>query len=199
MSPSASLTRRERRRPDCDSRDRPNPATATFLREAAATAAQRSATLRPGASVQIFPTTLNVRGNLDVDDRTRDRRSRSNRRRRLSHRQRDDARRDRKHRVAEHPALAAAGQRLSRKLGANGVLFSADLDRSAAQRFLYYHYNPGNQPSRRILLRATNPSSQPATCSSSRVRPVRKPMKWKSVISPPNAFSYANCKTKAPS
>jgi hypothetical protein len=46
---------------------------------------------------------------------------------------------------------------------ANGVLFTADLGRRDAQRFLYYHYNPASQPNRRILLRVGNPSAEPAT------------------------------------
>ncbi|MGD0475647.1 MAG: pilus assembly protein N-terminal domain-containing protein [Candidatus Velthaea sp.] len=139
------------------------PATTTFLREAAATAAQRSATLRQGASVQIYPDTLNVSGNLDVDNRTAidvpvqiagDGYITVNA---TTHVEIENV---------ALPNIQPARLLVSdypETLGANGVLFSADLDRSAAQRFLYYHYNPGNQPSRRILLRAANPSSQPAT------------------------------------
>lgn len=49
------------------------------------------------------------------------------------------------------------------QLRENGVLFAAKLDRSAgSQRFLYYHDNPQDQPARRILLRASNASAQPA-------------------------------------
>ncbi|MBC5809572.1 MAG: pilus assembly protein N-terminal domain-containing protein [Candidatus Eremiobacteraeota bacterium] len=44
----------------------------------------------------------------------------------------------------------------------NGVLFTADITRGAAQRFLYYHFNPAGQPGRRIVLKAENLSSQPA-------------------------------------
>ena len=44
-----------------------------------------------------------------------------------------------------------------------GILFTADLTAKLAERFLYYHYNPGTQPDRRIVLRAQNTSSQPAT------------------------------------
>jgi hypothetical protein len=140
-----------------------NPATATFLREAAAAAAQRSATLRPGASVQIAEDGLNVHGNLDVDDRTAidvpvqltgDSYLPVN---------------GTTHVDIENMALPnIQPSRLlvsdyPEQLSANGVLFTADLDRRDAQRFLYYHYNPPNQPSRRILLRATNTSAQPAT------------------------------------
>src|ERR1700692_467668 len=44
----------------------------------------------------------------------------------------------------------------------NGILFTVDLIASEAERFLYYHYNPPNQPDRRILLKIENASSQPA-------------------------------------
>ncbi len=140
-----------------------NPATSTFLREAAATAAQRGATLRPGASVQVYPDTLNVRGNLNVDDTTAI---------------------DVPVQITGDGYIPVNGvthvhienyalpniqpSRLlvsdyPETLSANGVLFTADLDRRDAQRFLYYHFNPANQPSRRILLRASNSSSQSAT------------------------------------
>jgi hypothetical protein len=139
------------------------PATVTFLREVAAAAAQRAATLRPGASVQVYPDTLNVPGNLDIDNRTAidvpvqitgDGYIPVN---------------ATTHVEIENfalPNIQPARLLVSdypETLSANGVLFSADLARSTAQRFLYYHYNPSSQPSRRILLRAANPSSQPAT------------------------------------
>jgi len=44
----------------------------------------------------------------------------------------------------------------------NGILFGAELTAKQAERFLYYHYNPGGQPDRRIVLKVHNPSSQPA-------------------------------------
>jgi hypothetical protein len=49
------------------------------------------------------------------------------------------------------------------RLTADGVLFTATIDRNASQRFLYYHFNPGTEPARRILVKATNPGSAPAT------------------------------------
>ncbi len=44
----------------------------------------------------------------------------------------------------------------------NGILFSTDVTAKQAERFLYYHYNPGGQPERRIVLKVANASSQPA-------------------------------------
>jgi hypothetical protein len=43
-----------------------------------------------------------------------------------------------------------------------GVLFTADLSRNVPSRFLYFHANPAGQPSRRIVLRAENPSPEPS-------------------------------------
>jgi hypothetical protein len=140
-----------------------NPATTTFLREVAATAAQRSATLRPGAVAQILPETIDIRANLDVDNRMAI---------------------DVPVQLSGDGYLPVTGTthvdienfalpniqpaRLlvsdyPETLSADGVLFTADLERRDAQRFLYYHFNPANQPSRRILLRVANPSAQPAT------------------------------------
>lgn len=48
------------------------------------------------------------------------------------------------------------------RLTANGVLFSADVKRTQPSRFLYFHYNPPGEPSRRIVLRAFNGSAEPA-------------------------------------
>ena len=47
-------------------------------------------------------------------------------------------------------------------LRSNGILFTAQLARREAKRFLYYHYNPKTEPSRRILLKVHNSSAQPA-------------------------------------
>ncbi|HEY5256995.1 MAG TPA: Ig-like domain-containing protein [Candidatus Baltobacteraceae bacterium] len=45
----------------------------------------------------------------------------------------------------------------------DGILFTADLAREVPSRFLYFHANPIGQPNRRIVLRAENQSSEPAT------------------------------------
>ncbi len=48
------------------------------------------------------------------------------------------------------------------RLTENGVLFSADLRYDQPSRFLYFHYNPPEQPDRRIVLRAENLSPEPS-------------------------------------
>jgi hypothetical protein len=42
------------------------------------------------------------------------------------------------------------------------VLFTATIDRTRSQRFLYYHFNPSTEPPRRILVKATNNGTAPA-------------------------------------
>ena len=139
-----------------------NPASSDYLREALAVAVTRAATLRPGASVNVPPETIPVRGDLNIDDRT----------------------------TVDVPLQIAGNGYLPvnaitrvmventalppiqpsrllvsdypERLTANGVLFTARLDRTQAQRFLYYHYNPGTEPARRIVLKARNGSNAPA-------------------------------------
>ncbi len=48
------------------------------------------------------------------------------------------------------------------KLTENGVLFTADIKRTAPSRFLYFHYNPPGEPARRLVLRVQNLSAEPA-------------------------------------
>ncbi|GAC1413287.1 MAG: hypothetical protein NVSMB64_23550 [Candidatus Velthaea sp.] len=140
-----------------------NPASNFFLREAVANAAQRAATQRPGAVVRTYPDTLTVHGKLGIDGLTSidvpvqitgDQYITANGSTRVN---------------VENFALPKIQPSMllvsdyPETLRANGVLFTADLGRREAQRFLYYHYNPANQPNRRILLRVQNPSNEPAT------------------------------------
>ncbi|HEY4439020.1 MAG TPA: pilus assembly protein N-terminal domain-containing protein [Candidatus Elarobacter sp.] len=140
-----------------------NPASAGYLREAVAVAVENATTLRPGASVNVGPVLIPIRRDLGFDDRT----------------------------AVDVPVTIAGTGYLNvngtthvaientalppieparllvsdypERLTANGVLFMAQLDRTQAQRFLYYHFNPGTEPARRILLKAHNPSNAPAT------------------------------------
>ncbi len=140
-----------------------NPSTMDFLREAVARAVEDAATLRPGASVNVAPESVPVRRDLPLDDRT----------------ELDVPVQIAgtgylpvngvTHVVLENtalPPIQPARLLVSdypERLTANGVLFTARLERAQAQRFLYYHYNPGNEPARRILLEAHNASAAPAT------------------------------------
>jgi hypothetical protein len=140
-----------------------NPASAEYVRDAIAEAVERATTLRPGASANVNPDAINVRRDLQLDDRF-------------------DI--DVPVTMAGDGYLNVAGntrisvenvalppiepQRLlvsdfPERLSADGVLFTARLERDQPQRFLYYHYNPGTEPARRILLKAHNDSASPAT------------------------------------
>jgi hypothetical protein len=140
-----------------------NPTTAEYLRDAIATSVEGAATLRPGASVSVTPESVPVRGNLGIDNRTE-----------------IDVPvqiagpdylpvNGITHVIVENtalPPIQPARLLVSdypERLTANGVLFTAQLDRANPQRFLYYHYNPGNEPARRILLKAHNGANAPAT------------------------------------
>lgn len=140
-----------------------NPADASFLREAAAYAAQRAATARSKAAIAIAPDAIVVHAPLGVDDETSI---------------------DVPVQIAGDPYLSVNGvtrvhvenfalpkispaallvSDFPETLKTNGVLFTAEIERRKSQRFLYYHYNPPGQPARRILLKVENPWPQPAT------------------------------------
>jgi hypothetical protein len=139
-----------------------NPASAAFVRDTIAAAVEAAASLRPGASVDVTPDTVPVRRDLHLDDRiavdvpvtiegdgyfTVTAATRV---------------------FVENmalPPIEPARLLVSdypERLTADGVLFTARLDRTQAQRFLYYHFNPANEPARRILLKAHNGSNAPA-------------------------------------
>ena len=140
-----------------------NPTSSDYLREAVALAVARAATVRSGASINVAPDTIPVRGNLKIDNRME---------------------LDVPSQIAGNGYLPVNGTRhviientalpsiqparllvsdYPERLTANGVLFTARLDRTQAQRFLYYHFNPATEPARRILLKARNTSNAPAT------------------------------------
>ena len=140
-----------------------NPTSAEYLRDAIVVAVTRAATLRSGASINVPPDTIPVRGNLKIDDRTElDVPSQIAGNGYLTVN-------GTTHVIVENtalPPIQPARLLVSdypERLTANGVLFTARLDRTQAQRFLYYHYNPGTEPARRILLKARNTSNAPAT------------------------------------
>jgi len=139
------------------------PATALFVREQAYRAAIAAAQPRPGATVLASEDTVNVAAPLKVDDIT----------------EVDvpivlqgadyfTAQATTRVRVENfaQPVIPPESLLVSdfpETLKENGILFTADLTAKAAERFLYYHYNPGIQPDRRIVLKAQNTSDQPAT------------------------------------
>ena len=139
-----------------------DPATAQFVRERAVAAAVAAATVRPGSTATAsadavaltkplaidnlvavdVPLTISGDGYFTVSATT--------------------------HVMIENVALPRISPAMllvsdyPETLHANGVLFTATLERRNAQRFLYYHYNPGTEPARRVLLKVQNTSPQPA-------------------------------------
>lgn len=140
-----------------------NPASARFIRSVSAAAAGEAAQLRPGAGVAIDPDAVAGARDLPVSDVLETHVP-------LQLNGADyfsvlGSTRVRVENVAL-PRIRPSRLLVSdypEKLTSNGVLFTAKLDTTAPQRFLYYHFNPADQPARRIVLRVQNSSTQPAT------------------------------------
>ena len=139
-----------------------NPATQLFVRDEAVAAAIASVTLRPGAGVVAAADAVNVKAPLAVDDVTSvdvplivqgD-----------PYFTVQGSTRVHVENFAQ-PSIAPQSLLVSdfpERLSENGILFTADLTAKRVERFLYYHYNPGGQPDRRIVLKVANTSPQPA-------------------------------------
>ena len=158
-----------------------DPASVAFLRNAAIGAAEAAATLRPGARIYVAPESVVVHDPLHTDDRTAV---------------------DVPVQILGDPYITVNGithvaienvamPRLApnqllvsdypERLTADGVLFTATIDRSASQRFLYYHFNPGTEPARRILVKATNTARDAGrSAHDRRARRARARTKWRS-------------------
>lgn len=138
------------------------PASAAFVRTEAIAAAVTRATTRAGATIVATPESVTVARPLGVDDVTTI---------------------DVPMIVAGDPYFTVSATTHVRvenfaqpairpksllvsdfpeTLKENGILFGAEVTAKQSERFLYYHYNPAGQPERRIVLKAQNPSSQPA-------------------------------------
>lgn len=138
-----------------------DPATPNFLRSIAAEAAAKLARPRPGATV-IAPPDFPVPGALAQDNVTdvsvpviiqgNDMFSATGT---TQVRIYNDA----TPRISPDALLVSD---YPERLTENGELFTSDLKRDRPSRFLYFHYNPGDQPGRRIVLRAQNFSNEPA-------------------------------------
>ncbi len=147
---------------DTNARITGNPATQLFVRDEAVAAAIASVTLRPGAGVVAAADAVNVTAPLTVDNVTSvdvplivqgD-----------PYFTVQGSTRVRVENFAQ-PAIAPQSLLVSdfpERLSENGILFTADLTAKRVERFLYYHYNPGGQPDRRIVLKVANTSPQPA-------------------------------------
>lgn len=139
-----------------------NPASVGFLRSAAIDAAEAAVSARTGARIYVPADAVAVHGALAPDDKVEidvpvqvlgDAYITVNGTTRVA---------------VENVALPRlAPSRLlvsdyPERLTADGVLFTATINRTTSQRFLYYHFNPGTEPERRVLVKATNNGTTPA-------------------------------------
>ncbi|HUZ50456.1 MAG TPA: hypothetical protein VMW12_12090 [Candidatus Dormibacteraeota bacterium] len=139
-----------------------DPASADYVRKRVMAAVIQAAQLRPNAQVVLSRSDVAIPGDLSQDDTV------------------DldvpvliqgDAYFDANGTTHVHVANIAAPRISPRslmvsdypeRLTENGVLFTSVLQHDAPSRFLYFHYNPPGQPDRRIVLRASNHSAEPA-------------------------------------
>jgi len=139
-----------------------DPASAEYLRAAIADAVAAASTLRAGASAQVLSDTVPVHADLAQDDQVEVDVP-------LTLSEGYFTVNGATHVIVQNialPPIEPARLLVSdypERLTADGILFSARLDRTQAQRFLYYHFNPANEPARRILLKAHNGSNAPTT------------------------------------
>ncbi|HEV3158318.1 MAG TPA: hypothetical protein VGZ00_13320 [Candidatus Baltobacteraceae bacterium] len=139
-----------------------DPASNSYVKRAIIAAASAAASTQPGADIVIDPDDISLRGSLGQDETfettfpvflegedyfTVNGTTRV---------------------IVENVALPRIKPRsllvsdYPETLSEDGVLYTADLQSGAADRFLYDHFNPNGQPNRRIVLFAQNPSSRPA-------------------------------------
>ncbi|MBV8530666.1 MAG: hypothetical protein JO104_05060 [Candidatus Eremiobacteraeota bacterium] len=139
-----------------------DPASSEFVREQASRAVREAAQTRPGAQVVVsaddvplrhpleqddiasFDVPVLIQGNdlLEVDGSTH-----------------VDVQNVAVPRISPDSLMVSD---YPERLTENGMLFTADLRDQQPSRFLYFHYNPPDQPSRRIVLRAENLSREPS-------------------------------------
>ena len=139
-----------------------DPASSDFIREVVARAVRNAATARPGAQIVLSDDDVPFNGVLaqdrvaqfDVPVLIQG----------IQYFEVDGSTRVDLQNVAV-PRISPASLMVSdypERLEENGQLFTADLKSGVPSRFLYFHYNPPGQPDRRIVLRAENPSNEPA-------------------------------------
>ncbi|MBD5657461.1 MAG: pilus assembly protein N-terminal domain-containing protein, partial [Candidatus Eremiobacteraeota bacterium] len=138
------------------------PASQTFLREQALSAALAAVRTKPGATIVATTDTIHVAAPLRVDDiATIDVPIIVSGNGYFTVQGTTHVRVENFAQPAIHPQSLLVSD-FPETLKENGILFTADLSSRQSERFLYYHYNPGSQPDRRIVLKVQNPSSQPA-------------------------------------
>jgi hypothetical protein len=139
-----------------------DPASADFVREQVARAVREATQLRPGAQVIVSSDDVSFRGVLNQDDVA----SfdvpvliQGNNLLEVDGKTHVDVQNVAVPRISPDSLMVSD---YPERLTENGMLFTADLRSEQPSRFLYFHYNPPGQPSRRIVLRAQNLSREPS-------------------------------------
>jgi hypothetical protein len=139
-----------------------DPASADFVRDQVARAVRDATQLRPGAQVIVSSDDVSFHGVLDQDDVA----SfdvpvliQGNNLLEVDGKTQVDVQNVAVPRISPDSLMVSD---YPERLTENGMLFTADLRSEQPSRFLYFHYNPPGQPSRRIVLRAQNLSNEPS-------------------------------------
>jgi hypothetical protein len=139
-----------------------DPASAEFVREQAVRAVRDAAQPRPGAQVVVTTDDVAFRGRLEQDNVA----SfdvpvliQANNAFEVDGATHVDVQNVAVPRISPDSLMVSD---YPERLTENGMLFTADLRSEQPSRFLYFHYNPPGQPSRRIVLRAENMSREPS-------------------------------------
>jgi len=139
-----------------------DPASGQFVREQVAESVRHVAQPRPGAQVVVGPDDVPFRGTLAQDNVAAF--SVPVLLQGTSYIEVDGSTRVDVQNVAV-PRISPDSLMVSdypERLTENGTLFASELHYEKPSRFLYFHYNPPGQPQRRVVLRAENPSGEPA-------------------------------------
>jgi hypothetical protein len=139
-----------------------DPASADFVRDQVARAVREATQLRPGAQGIVSSDDVSFRGVLNQDDVA----SfdvpvliQGNNLLEVDGKTHVDVQNVAVPRISPDSLMVSD---YPERLTENGMLFTADLRSEQPSRFLYFHYNPPGQPSRRIVLRAQNLSREPS-------------------------------------
>jgi hypothetical protein len=139
-----------------------NPTSADYVRQEAVGAVVRAAQLRPGAQIIVNGDDVPFNGTLAQDGVTSFTVPvllQGNNYFEVNGSTRVDVRNIAAPRISPESLMVSD---YPERLEENGMLFQTQLKSEQPSRFLYFHYNPPGQPDRRIVLRASNPSNQPA-------------------------------------
>ena len=139
-----------------------DPATEIFLREQALQAALQGTTARPGAQIVASTDDFVVHGALDTDDVRTVAVPVIVQGQGYITVQGTTSVRVENFAQPNVPPDSLLVSDFPETLKEDGILFTANISAKLAERFLYFHYNPPDQPERRFVLKVQNSASEPA-------------------------------------